>query len=494
MNTGYTLDQTKAFIKLINTKDNRIFLTGGAGTGKSFLLREYLRQAKHNDLEVAVLAPTGIAARNIDGVTCHRFFGLGISPQNPDEPLAIPDALKIVDTLIIDEISMVRCDIFDAIMDCVERTEEVLNRKIKVILCGDFFQLPPVIMPRDRASLIRIYGTQNIGKLFAFQSKYWQGFKTIVLEEIVRQSNTDFAVALNKVRFGDKLGLEWIEEHASKEMVEATLLAPGYKIVDRENDHRLAELSTQQLGPYTLTKTGYITTDDIRFPESLTLKIGCQVMVLMNEPVENPRYYNGSTGIVESVDIEDGIEVINVRIKHNNLLVPIYPVTQNVYDYDVINKNGKNKLYLEEIGRYTQYPLRPFYALTIHKSQGQSLAAMQLEPGNWMSGMLYTALSRVTDVENLYLRKSLRDITINSDAEVKKFYSDPDNYQYDWTDCYADTSVDVSRPSYGYMTYSTTVIQKMFLKKLPSLPSLYGVSEDEYNELADMYENMFKYV
>lgn len=208
-----TADQEKAY-RLILSGAN-CFITGGAGVGKSYLLKHAIDALEKEGKKVVTCAPTGIAARNIGGATLHHTLGIPIGILEPNKEASISkrvqELLDVTDVIVIDEISMVRVDVFDWIIKIIEAeakphysvsTKKKISNRMRLVLCGDFCQLPPVINAREREAWQSVYPNNPDG--FAFLSPKWQ-FKTVQLTNVVRQKDKDFAASLNEVRLGNEI-------------------------------------------------------------------------------------------------------------------------------------------------------------------------------------------------------------------------------------------------------------------------------------------------
>lgn len=423
-------DQMKALRAAVETKDD-LFITGGAGTGKSFLIYRIKRIKEEMGENVALCAPTGVAANNISGVTIHRLFSLTIEPHIDKNPVP-PSVLRVVDTVIIDEISMVRCDIFEHVRRAVIAAEIKWNKQIQIIVVGDFFQLPPILKENEHGGrgekdvLIQHYGTKELGKLYAFQSTLWN-FHYVELTQVMRQENQDFTRALNLLRKGDPFGLPWIDAHSSSHVIEgAPYGVPSNSAAKEINDRELEKLNEETENVFTLRWEGDVNDDDIKpFDRTVRIRDGALVMILINDDQPKPRYVNGSIArVISSTD-----HSVTVKILKNGEIVTFWKIQKPVQEYS-INQHGR--LDITVVGTFTQIPLKICYAMTIHKMQGLSFDALNLTPAVWEDGLLYTGVTRVKAVENLYYPGKLSDLPISCNKEVEEFYSDPEGYRYPW--------------------------------------------------------------
>ena len=211
-------DQYNAYNQLISGKN--IFLTGDAGTGKSFVLKLFISEMEKQNKKVIVCAPTGIAAINIQGVTIHRCFQVSPEPQVIKHIQKVPQVVQESDIIIIDEISMCRVDLFDFVVRTITKAEEKSLSRKQIVVVGDFFQLPPVTTDNDREVLEKIY--EHYHKGYAFESTNWKDldFQTVELKEVIRQKDPEFVHELNKARIGDYSCVSYFNTHSQKELFE----------------------------------------------------------------------------------------------------------------------------------------------------------------------------------------------------------------------------------------------------------------------------------
>lgn len=411
---------------LIRNTHRSVFLTGKAGTGKSTFLK-YI--CANTSKEHVVLAPTGIAAVNVGGQTLHSFFKIPFKPLLPDDPDFSPrrirktlrysaqkvKLIKKLDLIIIDEISMVRCDIIDFIDKVLRIYSNNMREPFggkQLLFVGDIFQLEPVIT-RDMRDILRRYYKQ----FFFFNARVFDklGLIPIELRKIYRQTDSDFIAMLDRVRvshatYNDLLLLNGRCNPDYKEVDEKFVmtLASRRDTVDSINDAHMQALDTPEY-VFTGVVTDIFPDNDLPTNKELILKLGAQVIFIRNDK-EN-RWVNGTLGKVSKVD-EGGIEV---ELENGEGYVLDQEIWENVqYTYD-----EKEKKVLENVvGTFRQYPIKPAWALTVHKSQGLTFNNIVIDfaGGAFSSGQTYVALSRCTSLEGITLLKPLsqRDIIVNT--------------------------------------------------------------------------------
>lgn len=384
------MDQ-KLALKIMMSGEN-VLLTGPAGSGKTYVLNEFIRRAKLGGKHVSVTATTGLAATHLNGNTIHSWSGIGIHdelPANFHEYLlkGRRDTIQKTDVLIIDEISMLhdyRLDMIDEITTKVREIDEPFGG-IQVILCGDFFQLPPV--------------TRSEGRLggFVVHANVWQDLNPVIcyLKEQHRQNDDEFLEILNAMRAGDvrrrhaEALLSRRVDSASFES--ATELHTTNVDVDAINQAKLAQLVGDEY-IYELSTSGkanHVETlkKSCLASERLVLKVGALVMCIRNNPEK--KFVNGSLGVV--IGIEKSTDYPIVELKNGRKLT-IGPETWELRDGD------KKRAALSQI------PLRLAWAITVHKSQGMTLDAAKVDLRKaFVEGMGYVALSRVRSLDTLSL-------------------------------------------------------------------------------------------
>lgn len=425
--TIMSLTKDQQLAKQAVESGKNVFISGAAGVGKSYILNQIIADSPENTV---VCAPTGIAALNVNGVTIHRL--LSLTPSSNiigEDPTGVPEKLEKAKRVIVDEISMCRSDLFIWLSKCLKLAEKKSKRKshIQLIVCGDFCQLPPVVANEKEKEYFAD------GKQYAFNTDEWRDwkFENVVLSEIVRQSNKKFSSALNKIRISDDTGIKYISSHSAKKRIKSAI-----SVVTRNDDaeeinyERLRELKGKT-HVYECKKIGRVTKQDEPVPEELKLRKKARIVFATND--SQNRFKNGTSGTVVDFDDEDPTNpLIKVKVDDGDKSGFWLPQSKwSIYDYKFvqiqkITKTGKKRkvkvLKKVEIGEYWQFPFKLGYAVTVHKSQGQTYDAANIHPAGWASGLLYVALSRVKDVKNMYLEQPLEPDMVYTDDAVINFY------------------------------------------------------------------------
>lgn len=416
---GLTKDQKEAYDYMLAGEN--VFLTGEAGTGKSYVINTFLNEMEAQDKNVLVCAPTGIAAINVNGVTIHRSFQAALEPQVNQRIFKVPETVKQADIIIIDEISMCRVDLFDYVVRVIAKAEEECLKRKQLIVVGDFFQLPPVTIESDYNVLKSIYSDYDKG--FAFESNNWNdfGFKMIELKSVMRQSDNDFINALNKVRVGKKSGLDYFNQQASASLIErGIVLCATNKVADKINKQELDKIKTRAKN-FKAVITGEVKDSDKPTTDIISLKVGARVIVLVNDTAMF-KFQNGSLGTVMSIKDSS----VDVQLDQNHEVVNFGYYEWKIEDYTLVSERVDGvefkKLKKKQIGSFMQLPLKLAYAITIHKSQGQTYDKVNLIPYSFDCGQLYVALSRVKSIEGLCLVQKIRQEYLICNDKVKAFY------------------------------------------------------------------------
>ena len=434
------------FVQLTNDQDSCLralksgvnaLVTGSAGTGKSFVISEFIRWCGSTGKNVMVTAPTGIAALNIGGTTLHRAFHVPLEVLNFDYPTVSAihkrcedivrsfalygemSVLPYMDVIIIDEISMCRIDLFDYVATRILAInffrEMYGNQRVQVVLVGDFLQLPPVIPPKDKEVLYHIYGG-DCGRGYAFQSRFYGefGFKCLNLREVVRQKDAEFSRRLRDARVGFTASLQYFMDKQSNGVIEGGITLTGKnKTAFEHNSRELAKIKGKEV-VYTARETGTVKQSDKANTDLVSLKVGARVMSLVN----GGNYSNGSLGTV--VGIKDNTNRTVVVEFDSGERAEIEPYDWEVYSYEYDKEEKSFKKIV--VGTFTQIPLKLGYAITIHKSQGQTYDSVNIDPVCWEYGQLYTALSRCKSVDKMHFLYPLKNSYLKAAPEVVKYY------------------------------------------------------------------------
>ena len=403
-----------------------IFLTGKAGTGKTTFLRTLKEKSSKRSI---IVAPTGVAAINAGGMTIHSFFQLPLSPFVPevnfknrfDYSKEKRKIIRTLDLLIIDEISMVRSDVLDAIDSVLRRFRE--HEKpfggVQLLMIGDLQQLTPVVTPEDEVILQRYYDTS-----YFFGSKALRSisYVTIELTHVYRQQDKEFITLLNNIREGQvsETDLKRLNERFNPNFEPEV----GSDYIRLTTHNKMAE-SYNEVQLYNLpSKACTFTAEaDGNFPEynypadfKLTLKRGAQVMFIRND--NNGRYYNGRIGHVTHIDNEKILVLCPGDDKE-------IEVQQETWENTKYSLNEKTKQIEAEVqGTFKQYPLRLAWAITIHKSQGLTFEHAIIDAqSSFAAGQVYVALSRCKTLEGLILASPISSSAIINDNQVMNYIS-----------------------------------------------------------------------
>lgn len=413
-------NEHKAILTLLNTSHHNVFITGKAGTGKTTLI-DYFRE--NTEKKVVVLAPTGLAALNIRGQTISSFFRFPPRVLHPNEIKRVHNThlYTNVDCLIIDEVSMMRADMLDAIDTFLRLNGRDKNRPfggVQLVLVGDMYQLPPVVTREEREIYHRLYPTPYF---FSARSFDFARFRIIELTTIFRQNELKFVEVLNKIRMGD-VSVETLSVINQRVKLRNqddlhVILCTTNAAVHAINQDKLSRIESPQF-TYLAATEGHFPTEDRSLPAEmqLTLKKGARVLFLKND--KGGRWVNGSLGTVSSLS-----EIsIFVKIDDRKEIVEVQPTEwENIrYDIDTIT----NQIAAVPVGKLIQYPLRLAWAITIHKSQGMSFdrVCVDFSRAPFTSGQTYVALSRCRTLDGLILTRKIWPNDILVDDRIIAFY------------------------------------------------------------------------
>lgn len=405
-----------------------IFLTGKAGTGKTTFLHKLKKDTKK---QMAIVAPTGVAAINAGGTTMHSFFQLPFTPFIPttEGRKELIEKIKMqgfrrkviqeLELLVIDEISMVRADVLDAVDTILRHVRYKHNEAfggVQVIFIGDMFQLSPVAQDEEWRILSKFYKSPYFfhSQVIAQQQPVY-----IELDKIFRQTNADFIQVLNEVR-NNKLsqnGLALLQSRYNplfvppKDDTYITLTTHNYK-ADRINAEEIAKLKGKTYRFDAEIKGDF---PEKSFPteKQLELKIGAKVMFIKND-TENPRrFFNGKIGMIESIDDD----IITIKCPDDDFVIELGKMMWENIRYST-NESTKQ---IEEnmLGTFVQYPLRLAWAITIHKSQGLTFDKAVIDAGDaFAPGQVYVALSRCRSLEGMVLWSKINPHSIENDKQI----------------------------------------------------------------------------
>jgi ATP-dependent DNA helicase PIF1 len=404
---------------IVNTRENLCIL-GAAGCGKSLTIKLLSDKAVYNH-ETIVACPTGIAAINAssEGVraqTLHSLFKLPPLGVIPVDKLNVHDFYKemfnALDTLIIDEISMVNSDMLTKVDFLLKQYRN--GRPVRYIVFGDLSQLAPVVStPEEKTYLNDAYGSR-----FFFDTDIYKTMRLIQLTKIFRQKDPVFKEVLNKIRFKTQSeeDLQYlntrvvdVEEFRSKSFVYIALTNATVNMINNRELYLNSNPTVSYHG-----EAKYYKDSDKLVPQKLDLKVGTQVMMVANN--HQAGYYNGQLGIIKRLHKD------KIIVESDNVEYEVEPYTWQKYAYQY-DRSTKH-IQADVIGTYKQFPIKMGYAITSHKAQGLTLERvyLDLEKRTFASGQLYTALSRVTTLEGLGLARKITAKDNMLSPQIRKFY------------------------------------------------------------------------
>lgn len=435
--TAVNIEQKLAF-DLANYTNKNIFITGKAGTGKTTFLKELKNSTRKNTI---IVAPTGVAAINAGGVTIHSLFGFPLTSFIPvndgwiDRNIAITklelhqhfrynkDKRKLfseVELLIIDEVSMLRADILDAINWSLQYTRKNAAPfgGVQILMIGDMYQLPPVIK-EEQWNLLKNY----YKSLFFFDALVLQNNPPVCIEfkKVYRQDDPVFINLLNAIRYQDfdSIDFKLLHERYDPDFIPKE---PGYITLTTHNSIATS-INENELRKLNKPIKFFEAIVDGVFPETsyptdmeLVLKEGTQIMFIRNDSSGNRRYFNGKIGIIER--IEDFEIYVRFENQKESFLLE-HEVWKNI-KYSIDPETGK--ITEEVLGSFSQFPIRLAWAVTIHKSQGLTFDKVIVDAGkSFASGQVYVALSRCRTLEGIILKSIIRNHNIIQDSKINEF-------------------------------------------------------------------------
>lgn len=424
-------------VSFINETQKHIFITGKAGTGKTTLLRQIKSRSKKR---IVIAAPTGVAAINAGGVTLHSLFKLPSELIVPIMDRSLPykttgtvlDNLNLsadkekllldIEVLVIDEVSMMRVDVIDAINHILKHVRKNSDPfgGVQVVYFGDLYQLPPVASPGEETELLKYYKS-----VFFFDAKVMEETKPLFIEltEVFRQTDPVFLSLLNNIRNNNPnaADLQLLASKYQPEFLQPTgehyiRLTSHRQLADNINSTELNKLPGEQ-STYQATFSGNIDVKSLPVDQELHLKLGAQVMFVRNDLRGEQRYFNGKVGTVSGL----GSNHIEITFPNGQIL----NVEQERWEFIQYRQVENGEEFSEErTGEFRQYPLRLAWAITIHKSQGLTFDRAIIDAGNsFAAGQVYVALSRVRTLDGLILFTPIKRENLFSRAEVVSFSS-----------------------------------------------------------------------
>ncbi|WP_313262280.1 helix-turn-helix domain-containing protein [Sphingobacterium multivorum] len=430
-------------VAFVNQTNQNIFITGKAGTGKTTFLK-YIRE--HSYKKMAITAPTGVAAMNAGGTTLHSLFWLPFGTFIEDYELRWDEQdshiynksrlfstikltkqrraiLQELELLVIDEVSMVRADTLDAINVILQSVRRDMRPfgGLQVLFIGDLYQLPPVVKDAEWNVLRDHYSS-----VFFFNAKILRDNPLVMLElnKIYRQQDEGFISILNAIRNNQctsdmltTLNGYYQQDFVPNEEEQYITLTSHNRNADEINGAKLASLSGKMLNLKAVVKDDFAQ-GSYPAEETLSLKIGAQVMFIRNDSGDERKYYNGKIGTVKDIDTVQGTVTVTFPDGPESVTVKRETWENIRYNYD----KGQDQIKEEILGTFSQFPLRLAWAITIHKSQGLTFQKAIIDAGtSFAAGQVYVALSRLTSLDGLVLKSIIPSYAIRTDYQVVEF-------------------------------------------------------------------------
>lgn len=430
-------------VAFVNQTNQNVFITGKAGTGKTTFLK-YIRE--HSYKKMAITAPTGVAAMNAGGTTLHSLFWLPFGTFIEDYELRWDEQdshiynksrlfstikltkqrraiLQELELLVIDEVSMVRADTLDAINVILQSVRRDMRPfgGLQVLFIGDLYQLPPVVKDAEWNVLRDHYSS-----VFFFNAKILRDNPLVMLElnKIYRQQDEGFISILNAIRNNQctsdmltTLNGYYQQDFVPNEEEQYITLTSHNRNADEINGAKLASLSGKMLNLKAVVKDDFAQ-GSYPAEETLSLKIGAQVMFIRNDSGDERKYYNGKIGTVKDIDTVQGTVTVTFPDGPESVTVKRETWENIRYNYD----KGQDQIKEEILGTFSQFPLRLAWAITIHKSQGLTFQKAIIDAGtSFAAGQVYVALSRLTSLDGLVLKSIIPSYAIRTDYQVVEF-------------------------------------------------------------------------
>lgn len=401
--TSSVTDYQLALLKLKGTKNN-VYIYGHAGTGKTHLVKEWLKSFTQEELQrTLVLAPTGKSSELLNGNTIHSVFKfpLGVLPKPDINNMVIPTGLENIKRIIIDEVSMVRLDIFENMIQTIHLIEKTYKRKIQKIVIGDFGQCCPVTTKKDLVEIKKQYPEAK--GIYAFQSELWEQckFEPIKLTYVFRQQDPEFSEHLIGLKYGNYDSIDFFNRHSAYMLNDKAIFITALKSdANKYNRMAISKFKSSELKTYKARCKEIIDDEDLPTEEEITLAVGMRVLTICNDV--DGLYKNGSLGTVVQLN-KDNVDV-------------------QLDDGSVVNI--KYKVFVLESGTvWMMLPLAYGYSITAQKTQGCSFRYVAIDGGEngfFAVGSLYVAVSRCTDISGLFLIRGLRKKELKVDKEALK--------------------------------------------------------------------------
>lgn len=420
----WNIEFKDAYSKMEDSKEN-LLLIGRAGTGKSTLIQYFKETTAKN---VVVLAFTGVAAQNIGGQTIHSFFrfGIDITPKRVSTVYGQSKRLyQNIDTIVIDEVSMVRADLLDCIDQFLRKNGPKEGEPfggVQMIFVGDLFQLPPVVTREDENLFREFYKSPYFFDSDSFNDSGFK-FGLIELYKNYRQSDSEFTSFLDRVRIGeiedgdmDYINKRFVENSENNsEIGECLRLVTTNAMAKQINDKQLDSLRGK-LRVKEAVVTGNYNDKNPPADRELNLKVGARIMMLVNN--KKGGWFNGSTGVIQKIPkLGEGIKIKLDSEKDIIVSKHTWEKIQHYYD------KKSDSIETKKLGSFTQYPIKLAWAVTVHKGQGSTLDKVVIDFGNgaFAPGQAYVALSRCTSYEGIYLENPVSEYDLIVDKRIGVF-------------------------------------------------------------------------